>query len=40
MNDDGALVGQGARDLPDVRRFSHEAMHTVFEVHAAHPDEQ
>jgi FAD:protein FMN transferase len=28
----------GPRALPDVRRFSHEAMATVFEVHVAHPD--
>jgi FAD:protein FMN transferase len=27
-------------DLRDVRRFSHEAMATVFEVHAIHPDER
>jgi thiamine biosynthesis lipoprotein len=26
------------RDLADVRRFSHEAMHTLFEVYAVHPD--
>ena len=26
--------------LIDVRRFSHEAMATVFEVYAVHPDEQ
>ncbi len=29
---------EGPRALRDVRRFSHEAMATVFEVHAAHPD--
>jgi thiamine biosynthesis lipoprotein len=28
----------GPRNLRDVRRFSHEAMATVFEVHAAHSD--
>lgn len=26
--------------LPDLRRFSHEAMATVFEVYAAHPEEE
>jgi thiamine biosynthesis lipoprotein len=40
MDDDGGLGIQGARDLPDARRFSHEAMATVFEVHAVHPDER
>ena len=30
----------GRRELPGVRRFSHEAMATVFEVHAAHPDQR
>jgi thiamine biosynthesis lipoprotein len=29
---------EGPHALRDVRRFSHEAMATVFEVHAAHPD--
>ena len=29
---------EGPRDLRDVRRFSHEAMATVFEVYAVHPD--
>jgi thiamine biosynthesis lipoprotein len=29
---------EGQHALRDVRRFSHEAMATVFEVHAAHPD--
>lgn len=37
---DGGLGIEGPRDLRDVRRFSHEAMATVFEVYAAHPDEQ
>ncbi len=32
------LVIEGRRELGGVRRFSHEAMATVFEVHAAHPD--
>ena len=30
---------EGRRELLGVRRFSHEAMATVFEVHAAHPDQ-
>jgi thiamine biosynthesis lipoprotein len=33
-----AIAGSGA--LRDVRRFSHEAMATVYEVHAAHADQQ
>jgi len=32
------MVIEGRRELEGVRRFSHEAMTTVFEVHAAHPD--
>jgi thiamine biosynthesis lipoprotein len=40
MGDDGGLRIQETRGLPDVRRFSHEAMATVFEVHAVHPDER
>ena len=43
MVDDDAKGGLGIekpRDLPDVRRFSHEAMATVFEVYAVHPDER
>jgi thiamine biosynthesis lipoprotein len=35
---DGGLGIAGPRDLGDVRRFSHEAMATVFEVVAVHPD--
>jgi thiamine biosynthesis lipoprotein len=35
---DGGLGIDKPRDLADVRRFSHEAMHTVFEVYAVHPD--
>jgi len=35
---DGGLDLDGRRGLRDVRRFSHEAMATVFEVHAVHPD--
>jgi thiamine biosynthesis lipoprotein len=35
---DGALGIEGPRELRDVRCFSHEAMATVFEVHAVHPD--
>jgi thiamine biosynthesis lipoprotein len=31
---------EGPGTLRDVRRFSHEAMATVFEVHAEHPDER
>ena len=31
-------VGIEPRDLRDVRRFSHEAMATVYEVYTAHPD--
>ncbi len=37
---DGGLGIEGARELGGVRRFSHEAMATIFEVHAAHPDPQ
>lgn len=37
---DGGLEIEGGRDLGGVRRFSHEAMATVFEVYALHPDEQ
>jgi thiamine biosynthesis lipoprotein len=39
-NVDGGLGIEGPRDLGDVRRFSHEAMATVFEVYAIHPDER
>ncbi len=35
---DGGLGIDAHRDLGHVRRFSHEAMATVFEVHAVHPD--
>jgi thiamine biosynthesis lipoprotein len=35
---DGGLGIAGPRELGDVRRFSHEAMATVFEVYAVHPD--
>jgi thiamine biosynthesis lipoprotein len=34
----GGLRLAGRHDLGDVRRFSHEAMNTVFEVYAAHAD--
>jgi FAD:protein FMN transferase len=34
----GADGGLGIAGLRDVQRFSHEAMATVFEVHARHPD--
>jgi thiamine biosynthesis lipoprotein len=37
---DGGLGIAGPRELVDVRRFSHEAMATVFEVYAVHPDER
>ena len=37
---DGGLGIAGPRELDDVRRFSHEAMATVFEVYAVHPDER
>jgi thiamine biosynthesis lipoprotein len=34
------LAIEGRREPGGVRRFSHEAMATVFEVHAAHPDQR
>ena len=37
---DGGLGDRTAASDADVRRFSHEAMHTVFEVYAVHPDER
>jgi FAD:protein FMN transferase len=37
---DAALRIEQPPDLRGVRRFSHEAMATVFEVHAVHPDER
>jgi thiamine biosynthesis lipoprotein len=37
---DGGLGIAGPRELGDVRRFSHEAMATVFEVYAMHRDER
>jgi thiamine biosynthesis lipoprotein len=37
---DGGLGIARTRDLPDLRRFSHDAMNTVFEVYAVHPDGQ
>jgi thiamine biosynthesis lipoprotein len=37
---DGGLGIVRSRDLRDVRRFSHEAMATVFEVYAVHSDEK
>jgi thiamine biosynthesis lipoprotein len=39
LDADGGLGLDGPRDLGEVRRFSHEAMHTVFEVYAVHPDQ-
>jgi len=39
-NIDGGLGIEGPRDLRDIRRFSHEAMATVFEVYCVHPDER
>ena len=35
---DGGLEIEGRRGLRGVRRFSHEAMATMFEVHVVHPD--
>ena len=35
---DGGLGLEGPRAIADVRRYSHEAMNTVFEVFAVHPD--
>ena len=35
---DSSLAIEKPRELGDVRRFSHEAMATVFEVYAVHPD--
>jgi len=35
---DGGLGIERPRELGDVQRFSHEAMATVFEVYAVHPD--
>jgi FAD:protein FMN transferase len=45
MRDGGPEVGgglgiAGPRELGDVRRFSHEAMNTVYEVYAVHPNER
>ncbi|MBK5299496.1 MAG: FAD:protein FMN transferase [Vicinamibacteria bacterium] len=37
---EGGLGIAGPRELGDVRRFSHEAMATSFEVYAVHPDER
>ncbi len=37
-NPNAGLEVEERRELGGVRRFSHEAMATVFEVHAAHPD--
>lgn len=39
-NLDGGIGIAGPRGLGDLRRFSHEAMNTVFEVYAAHADAQ
>jgi len=39
MDQEGGLGIDGPRPR-DARRYSHEAMHTVFEVHAEHPDER
>jgi thiamine biosynthesis lipoprotein len=38
-NVDGGIGIAGPHELGDRRRFSHEAMNTVFEVYAAHADE-
>ena len=37
---DGGIGIAEPRERVDLWRFSHEAMHTVFEVYASHPDEQ
>jgi FAD:protein FMN transferase len=37
---DGGLAIERPRELGDIRRFSHEAMATLFEVYAVHPDER
>src|SRR6478672_6669359 len=37
---DGGVGIEQPRDLRDVRRFSHEAMATVYEVYAVHADRQ
>ncbi len=37
---DGGLAIETPPELRDVRRFSHEAMATVYEVYALHPDER
>lgn len=39
MNEEGGLGIEGP-GAGDARRYSHEAMHTVFEVYAVHPDER
>ena len=39
MDGDGGVGIEGPR-ASDVRRYSHEAMETVFEVYAVHPDER
>ena len=36
--DERGRLELGSRELRDVRRFSHEAMATVFEIHAVHAD--
>lgn len=35
---DGGIGIAEPRELGDLSRFSHEAMHTVFEIYASHPD--
>ena len=40
LTNTGGLDIEQPREPRDVRRFSHEAMATVFEVHAVHPDER
>ena len=37
---DGGVGIEQSHDLRDVRRFSHEAMATVYEVYAVHADRQ
>jgi thiamine biosynthesis lipoprotein len=37
---DGGVGLERPREIPNLRRASHEAMHTVYEVYAVHPDPQ
>src|SRR4029453_4040500 len=40
VNLDGGVALDPPGDLRDVRRFSHEAMATVYEVYASHADQR